>query len=122
CLATDHYELQLEKIPVIVSTSADALASCASPDGRMSAIVTSAGVGSDGRYLEYNYDWYAQTSISPKDSAFFISQPFVNVAPADTFFLTVTDQLDAACQAFATVIVNDGRIFPVITAGALNPR
>jgi hypothetical protein len=122
CIATDSYELPIDKMPIVVSTSVDALANCASPDGRMSAIVTSAGVGSDGRYLEYNYDWYMETSLSPKDSTFFMSQPFINVAPADTFLLTVTDQLDATCKAFATVIVEDGRIFPVVTAGSLNPR
>lgn len=114
CPAADAYSVPLNIIPVIISASAAPMTHCVTPDGRLNAIITSAG--SD--YNEYNYSWYEGETVQATPD---FTGRFINTATNATYLIVAVDQLDPSCEARDTVVVEDGRIYPVVTAGVINP-
>jgi hypothetical protein len=118
CSTTEQYVIPIERVPVVISASAVPLLSCINPDGQLSAIVTSADSLKTGRYTDYMYLWYfGQTDTT----AIAHKQRVINDAIDTVYTLVVRDRVDASCEAQAFIEVEDGRIFPVVTAGMLKP-
>ncbi|HYG19428.1 MAG TPA: gliding motility-associated C-terminal domain-containing protein, partial [Ohtaekwangia sp.] len=114
CPKEEVYTVPLERIPLTLSASAAPLTNCINPDGRLNAIVTSAGNGFD----DYTYNWYIGTAVTPPAT---FTGRFIDQAFFETYLIVATDQLDPGCEVRDTVVVEDGRIFPVVNAGVLNP-
>jgi hypothetical protein len=114
CLAADSYVVPLDNIPVILNASTAPLTHCVSPNGQMSAIITSAGTA----YTGYYYNWYIGETVQATPD---FTGRFITTATNETYLIVATDQLDPSCEVRDTVVVEDGRIYPVVTAGVLNP-
>ena len=116
CTITAMYELPIDVRPITMTASASPLTVCFDPpkDGSVFATVTS------GSRTDYTYNWYVNTV---KAAADFTSTPVGPVSDLGVanYIVRIVDNLDAACIISDTVTVADERLFPVVTATALNP-
>jgi gliding motility-associated-like protein len=116
CSIAATYELPIDVRPITMTASASPLTVCFDPpkDGSVFATVTS------GSRTDYTYNWYVNTV---KASADFTSTPVGPVSDLGVanYIVRIVDNLDATCVTSDTVTVADERIFPIVTAAALNP-
>jgi hypothetical protein len=117
CKVVETYELSQDTAIVTMTASTSPLTFCVNPDGSMYATVTS------GSPNDYDYKWYIGAAVKP--SADYTGKLVENIQPAifpNTFLVVATDQADAFCEVSASVSIDDMRVYPVVTATAVNPR
>lgn len=117
CRVIETYELSQDTAVVTMTASTSPLTSCINPDGSMYATVTS------GSPNDYDYTWYKGTAV--KVTPDYTGKLIENIQPDEfpnTFLVVATDPSDSFCKVSATVSIEDMRIYPVVTATAVNPR
>lgn len=116
CSIAETYELPVDRRPVTITASAEPLTVCfdTPKDGAVFATVTS------GSKNDYTYNWYFGTVKPAADFTSTTIAPVTNLA-AGAYIVIATDNMDATCIVSDTVTVDDSRIFPLVTAEALNP-
>jgi gliding motility-associated-like protein len=117
CSITKTFFLPEEIKPIMLAASAAPNTSCidTQKDGSVFAIVTG------GAHGNYDYDWFRDTIKPTADYS--STAPDWNVTGLDdaTYIVVVTDKEDAGCTTTETVVVEDVRIYPVVTAEPLAP-
>lgn len=114
CWATETYELPLLVNPVIVSASSSSpITSCATANGTVFATVI------NDNSLDYDYRWYIGNSVLAVPD--FLGKT-VNDLPAGSYTVQAVDLIDGFClSAPLTVLLEDQRIEPVVTAALTSP-
>jgi gliding motility-associated-like protein len=113
CVAVDTYVLPLRVVPVELSASATPLTFCATDNGGVFATVSSGGSNN------YDYLWsVGDVVVSP---AAFTGKQNSSLA-AGSYTVIAVDQADNFCtSAPQTVVVEDMRSFPTVTAEIVKP-
>lgn len=113
CTIRETYTLPLEVAPVNITASAAPVTFCSADDGAVFATVTS------GNSFDYTYSWDSGNAVTvPGD---YTGKGVNNLAVGDYTVIAV-DNSDSFCQSpVVTVTIDDGRIYPVVSATALAP-
>jgi gliding motility-associated-like protein len=118
CKVFDTYTLQQDTAVMTLIGSSAPLTYCSSPDGGAYAIITSADE------TLYTYEWYAGTVAVPPVASPPPTLPvgrFLTNQPDGLYLVVAIDLADPSCFMTDTLEVEDLRVYPVVTATALNP-
>lgn len=112
CVDTAKYVLELDVAPVTITASASPVTSCLTNDGVLFASVTNTSS------FEYTYNWYNGDDV--KATPDYTPGKEVAGRGIGTYTVQAVDNLDNFCRSTPkTVVVNDRRSFPSVTAMAL---
>ncbi len=113
CKIVDVYTVPLVVNEVQATASASPLTSCLAPDGSVFGAVT------NDNSLDYNYNWYDGSAVKALADH---SGQLINNLVAGQYTMVAVDKVDNFCVTLPqTVIVNDERVLPVVTAMVLSP-
>ncbi|WP_333818798.1 gliding motility-associated C-terminal domain-containing protein [Ohtaekwangia sp.] len=113
CKVKDTYQLSQDTAVVTMTASASPLTYCVNPDGTTYAIITSPSPD------DYDYKWYIGTTVKASPD---YTGKLVTGLVQNTYLIVATDKTDVVCTVSDTVVVDDMRIYPVVTAQAVSPR